>query len=199
MFWQGRGFIKSRTKGRLSPIEFMILSSLANGDKYGYQIMRELHEKFANIWVPKSGTIYPILVRLAQRGFLTAVDSKGGKKIYKITEKGVEALKLASDIFSKESLFARRMTRYVERNLRRFWGARYFAPRILQRFSDLHEDIEQQIEMARESMPATDFLDFLRRLENQLQETTSKIEEYKKSVETEIQEKEKRMYKIKIE
>ncbi|MCD6485441.1 MAG: PadR family transcriptional regulator [Candidatus Odinarchaeota archaeon] len=199
MFWQGRGFVKSRTKERLSPIEFMILSSLANGEKYGYQIIKELYEKFSNVWIPKSGTIYPILVRLAQKGLIHATDTKEGRKIYKITEKGISALKLAADIFSKETLFAQRMTRYVERNLRRLWGPRYYSPRILQRTSNLQEELEQQIELAHESMTSTDFLAFLKQLEKQMQRTISKIEEYKKLVENEIQEKEKKMYRIKIE
>ena len=199
MFWQGRGFIKNIAKDRLSPIEFMILSSLANGEKYGYQIIKELHEKFSNIWTPKSGTIYPILIRLAHKGFVTAIDTKEGRKIYKITEKGVSALKQAAGIFAKETLFAHRMTRYVERNLRKFWGSSYFSPRILQRISDLHEDLEQQIEMARENMTSTDFLNFLNHLEKQMQVTLTKVKEYKQAAESEIKEKEKKMYRIKIE
>ena len=199
MFWQGRGFIRDKTKERLSPIEFMILSSLANGEKYGYQIIKELHEKFSNVWIPKSGTIYPILVRLARRGLILTADTKEGRKVYKITEKGISALKLAADIFSKETLFAQKMTRYVERNLRRFWGPRYFSPRIIQRVCDLQKDIEQQIDLARENMTNTDFLEFLKQLEKQMRMTMSKIEEYKRLVVREIQEKEKKMYRIKIE
>ena len=201
MFWQGRGFVKGSisTGRKLSPIEFMILSSLANGEKHGYQIIKELHEKFSNIWVPKSGTIYPILVRLTQRGLISAVDTREGRKIYKITEKGITALKMAAEIFSRETIFAHRMTHYVERNLKRLWGPSYFSPRILQRISELQENLEQQIELARENMTSTDFLDFLRQLEKRLRNTISKIGEYKKSVENEIQEREKKMYKIKIE
>ncbi len=68
-------------------LEICVLSVLARGDSYGYQIIKDMNEK-----VPiTESTLYPILKRLESAGFLTvySVEHQGRlRKFYAITMQG---------------------------------------------------------------------------------------------------------------
>jgi len=74
------------------------------GDKmYGYEIMQSLGLKTNGRWIPKAGTIYPILRRLEKRGLVKsewATSKTGGpsRRYYKITPDGKKA---AETVFSE--------------------------------------------------------------------------------------------------
>lgn len=74
-------------------IETIILNALFNGDKYGYEIAREIKEKTANKYEIKQPTLYSYLKRLADRELIVSYwggdDSNGGRrKYYKLTDSG---------------------------------------------------------------------------------------------------------------
>ncbi len=74
-------------------LEICVLSVLARGDSYGYQIIKDLSEA---VTVTES-TLYPILKRLESAGSLTvySVEHNGRlRKFYRLTPKGREKITL---------------------------------------------------------------------------------------------------------
>ena len=51
--------------------ELLVLSLLNNEDMYGYQICQTLAEKSNHIYMISEGSLYPILYRLSQAGYVT--------------------------------------------------------------------------------------------------------------------------------
>src|SRR5256712_11210596 len=49
-------------------IQLCLLALLAKGEKYGFQILRELRDKSNGFFDLKEGTLYPALRRLEERG-----------------------------------------------------------------------------------------------------------------------------------
>lgn len=74
----------------------LLLSLLGGGDKYGYQMIRELEAKSDRTFLLKEGTIYPILHALEKSGIVRShTDDAGSGRIrryYGITAKGVKLL-----------------------------------------------------------------------------------------------------------
>jgi PadR family transcriptional regulator, regulatory protein PadR len=70
-------------------LELCVLSMLAQGDRYGYDLASNL-SKSIDI---SDGTIYPILRRLKEEGFVTTYlqEASGGppRKYYALTESGI--------------------------------------------------------------------------------------------------------------
>ncbi|MBQ9155871.1 MAG: PadR family transcriptional regulator [Eubacterium sp.] len=73
-------------------IEFLILSVVSRKDSYGYEISQTV-KLAAEI---KESTLYPILRRLQQSGFLTTYNQEyqgRNRKYYSITDSGRDQLK----------------------------------------------------------------------------------------------------------
>lgn len=78
-------------------LDMLVLQLLYHEQKYGYQIIQELKEKSEDIFQLKDGTLYPILYRLEEDGFVTGrwSEAKGrqlSRKYYCITDEGRQAL-----------------------------------------------------------------------------------------------------------
>ena len=77
-------------------INTIILSSLIESDKYGYEIRKEIEAKSSGSFVLKEPTLYSSLKRLEKQGFVEAYygesdETNGGRrKYYKLTEYGRE-------------------------------------------------------------------------------------------------------------
>ncbi len=74
-------------------IETIILNALYSGDKYGYEIAREIKEKTENKYEIKQPTLYGYLKRLEQNNLISSYwgggDSNGGRRrYYKLTDSG---------------------------------------------------------------------------------------------------------------
>jgi PadR family transcriptional regulator PadR len=79
----------------LSFHDSLILMMLTPKEMYGYELMKSLGEFTSGIYEPKSGTLYPALKRLEERGFIASEmrDVEGNRlKYYRITEKGKRRL-----------------------------------------------------------------------------------------------------------
>ena len=50
----------------------LVLKLLEDGDKYGYQMTEELRRRSDHTFDLKSGTLYPLLHTLEQKGYITA-------------------------------------------------------------------------------------------------------------------------------
>lgn len=72
-----------------------ILCLIAQGETYGYEILDKLKsQQFPEI---SDGSIYPVLLRLSKKGYITSISKKsntGGpqRKYYSITTEGKEEL-----------------------------------------------------------------------------------------------------------
>ena len=75
-----------------------ILSILQHRESYGYEIIQQVHELTNGQIKWTTGTLYPLLHNLENKGLLTSFkkESEGGpgpkRKYYRITEKGKKAL-----------------------------------------------------------------------------------------------------------
>ena len=74
----------------------MILSILAKGDSYGYQILQDILELSGGNWEWSEAMLYPVLKRLSSEGLIQSrweVQENGRKrKYYQLTENGISAL-----------------------------------------------------------------------------------------------------------
>ncbi|HEY8423389.1 MAG TPA: helix-turn-helix transcriptional regulator [Clostridia bacterium] len=75
-------------------IDTIILRSLSEGDKYGYEILKEIETKTQGEYILKQPTLYSCLKRLEQQGYITSfwgqVTLGGRRKYYKLTPAGKE-------------------------------------------------------------------------------------------------------------
>jgi len=76
---------------RLSPIQLLLLVQLENSPKYGYDILKTIRDELNDVWIPKTGTIYPALKSLEKHNLIEKHD-KGGIDFYYITDEGRERL-----------------------------------------------------------------------------------------------------------
>ena len=83
--------------GIFSGLDILVLSIIENYDGIsGYDISRSINRKFNKLWHASPGTIYPLLNRLAKKGFIemeVVIKSNRNIKLYRITELGQNRLK----------------------------------------------------------------------------------------------------------
>src|SRR5213078_2368295 len=115
-FWgagapRGRG--RKARAGRVfeqGDLKYVILRLLAEKPRHGYEIIKELEDRFSGAYAPSPGTVYPTLTMLEDLGYARAMPEEGGRKIYEITDEGrkhlAENQPLIDDIFSKIADFA---------------------------------------------------------------------------------------------
>jgi DNA-binding PadR family transcriptional regulator len=91
-------------------LKFVILQLLDEKPRHGYEIIKEIEERFGGMYSPSPGTVYPTLTMLEDLGYARARPEEGGKKIYEITDEGraylAENQPLIDDIFSRIAEFA---------------------------------------------------------------------------------------------
>lgn len=90
----------------------LVLSAFADGEKYGYQVVKELERRSGGFFAFKEGTLYPILHRLERQGLLAArwqtMPNGTERRYYGLTRKGHRAL---SEKLSEWQTFARAVGR----------------------------------------------------------------------------------------
>ena len=73
-------------------INTIILRTLYDGDKYGYEIINEIEEKSKGQYSLKQPTLYSALKRLESQDYVTSywggVSNGGRRKYFQITDKG---------------------------------------------------------------------------------------------------------------
>ena len=72
-------------------IRLALLYLLQNQPRHGYELMKELELRSGGAYKPSAGTIYPTLQQLEDEGLLLS-EQKDGKRIYKITDAGLQEL-----------------------------------------------------------------------------------------------------------
>jgi DNA-binding PadR family transcriptional regulator len=76
---------------RVSPLQSVMLILLRQKPMYGYELLKALREEFEGVWSPQTGTIYPAVKRLEERG-LVLVGKRDGTDYYSLTDTGEKAL-----------------------------------------------------------------------------------------------------------
>jgi len=69
-------------------VRTLILLVLHKGPTHGYQIMEEIERITGHR--PSAGEIYPFLKRLVDEGYLQVTEECKRRKVYKLTDKGIE-------------------------------------------------------------------------------------------------------------
>ncbi len=79
-----------RVSDELGQPATLILASLADGDKHGYALTRDIHG-FAGVKLAP-GTLYEALARLERRGLIEALSSEDRRRPYRLTIAGATVL-----------------------------------------------------------------------------------------------------------
>jgi DNA-binding PadR family transcriptional regulator len=90
-WWGGGGQGGGRRRGRVfeqGDLKLVILYLLAEKPRHGYEIIKALEDRFAGIYSPSAGTVYPTLTLLEDLGYARVNVEEGGKKVYSITDEG---------------------------------------------------------------------------------------------------------------
>jgi DNA-binding PadR family transcriptional regulator len=86
-------------------LKYVILQMLAEKPRHGYEIIKELEERFGGSYAPSAGTVYPTLTLLEDLGYASVATEESGKKVYSITEEGRKYLEenkgAVEDIFER--------------------------------------------------------------------------------------------------
>ena len=83
-------------KKAIEHTNLLILSLLSTGDMYGYQMITELERRSDSTFRMKEGTLYPILKKMENAGYLKTYNeeiSGRTRKYYHISDKGLDLLK----------------------------------------------------------------------------------------------------------
>lgn len=90
----------------------LVLSAFAEGEKYGYQVVKELERRSEGFFRLKEGTLYPILHRLEKQGLLVGrwatMPNGSERRYYGLTSKGEAVL---SDKLTEWETFVRAVGR----------------------------------------------------------------------------------------
>ncbi|HET9168036.1 MAG TPA: PadR family transcriptional regulator [Actinospica sp.] len=68
-------------------LRLYLLKLLDESPRHGYEIIQQLRERFAGLYSPSAGTVYPRLARLETEGLIRH-ETDGGRKVYQITDAG---------------------------------------------------------------------------------------------------------------
>jgi DNA-binding PadR family transcriptional regulator len=107
----------------LTPPVFQVLLSLADGDKHGYAILKDVEEHSGGEVRLNTGTLYAIIKRLLAEGLIVeprnrprAEDDDQRRRYYRLTPKGREVA--AAEVERMERLVARARDRKLVRKPR---------------------------------------------------------------------------------
>lgn len=68
-------------------LRLYLLALLDQGPRHGYDIIRDLEQRFGGLYTPSAGTVYPRLAKLEEDGLVSRSDD-GRKATYEITAAG---------------------------------------------------------------------------------------------------------------
>src|SRR3990172_3439451 len=96
-------------------LEMIFMKLLSEGPTYGYQLVSMLEERVGHQFQIKEGTLYPVLYRLEDAGFIKAgweTPERGvPRKYYHLTEAGAERLR---SLIAEWRAFAGAVNRLLE-------------------------------------------------------------------------------------
>jgi len=113
-FFRGRRFMGWWTgPGRINPLVGLLLSKgggvlpvlvlhlLAQGPRYGNDIMREIQLRSKGTWASNPGAVYPLLRLLEHQGLVTGAwedEAKRTRRVYQLTQEGKKEYAYLKDL-----------------------------------------------------------------------------------------------------
>ncbi|AHF80618.1 PadR family transcriptional regulator [Thermococcus paralvinellae] len=124
-------------------LKLIILNFLKEEPLHGYGIMQRLSEFFKD-YTPSPGVVYPILASLKRSGYIETVsEGKRDKKVYKITEKGLEYLEKNREELERILRHIKTRAEFLDRGGRELRDAIILAVRKL---PELNEKQKRELE-----------------------------------------------------
>jgi DNA-binding PadR family transcriptional regulator len=120
-------------------LKYVVLQLLEEKPRHGYDIIKELEERFAGTYSPSPGTVYPTLSMLEDMGYARARAEESGRKIYEITDEGKAYLEenrgTVTDIFDRiadlgASIFSSEMAALTQAFKKLGWVTYSNAPKL---------------------------------------------------------------------
>jgi DNA-binding PadR family transcriptional regulator len=74
-------------------LRLVLLALIQTKSRHGYELIKELEQKFGGGYTPSPGSVYPTLTLLEELGHVRAVASEGAKRLFEITEDGAEFIR----------------------------------------------------------------------------------------------------------
>jgi DNA-binding PadR family transcriptional regulator len=87
----GGGGWGDERRTRRGDIKFILLELLSERPRHGYELIKELETRYGGFRRLSPGSVYPTLQMLEDGGYLTS-ETTGGKRVYTITEDGIQLL-----------------------------------------------------------------------------------------------------------
>jgi DNA-binding PadR family transcriptional regulator len=115
---RGRGgFGRGGGGGRIfgpGDLRLMLLALIAEKPRHGYELIKEIEQKFGGTYSPSPGSIYPTLTLLEELEQVRASASEGARKLFEITDQGRAYLDenraTLDGVMARMSLAARHMS-----------------------------------------------------------------------------------------
>jgi DNA-binding PadR family transcriptional regulator len=74
-------------------LRLVLLALIQDKPRHGYELIKDLEQKFGGGYAPSPGSIYPTLTLLEELGQVRAVISEGTKRLFEITPEGANYLR----------------------------------------------------------------------------------------------------------
>jgi DNA-binding PadR family transcriptional regulator len=88
---RGRGGFGRGGGGRIfgpGDLRLMLLALIAEKPRHGYELIKEIEQKFGGAYSPSPGSIYPTLTLLEELDYVRASATDGARKLFEITDQG---------------------------------------------------------------------------------------------------------------
>jgi DNA-binding PadR family transcriptional regulator len=87
-------------------LKLVILALIAQKPRHGYELIKEIEDRFGGAYAPSPGVVYPLLTMLEEMGQLSLdASDASAKKLYAITSEGEAAVAQNEEV--TDALFAR--------------------------------------------------------------------------------------------
>lgn len=104
----GGGFGSRPRRGKIfdaAQFQLILLRLIAEQERHGYELMREIEARTGGAYTPSPGVVYPTLTLLLDMGLVAEAEGSGARKTFTITDAGREAI--AERTEEADALFAR--------------------------------------------------------------------------------------------
>ncbi len=78
-------------RARRGDSKYLLLDSLRDSPKHGYEIIKTLEERSGGQYSPSPGVVYPTLQFLGEAGLVNA-EMDGDRRVFRLTEEGISEL-----------------------------------------------------------------------------------------------------------
>ncbi|MDH7478029.1 MAG: PadR family transcriptional regulator [Candidatus Bathyarchaeota archaeon] len=107
-------------------IQFLLMRILYEKPMHGYQLLEEIERRSSGCHKLEPGSIYTLLRRMEERGLLESkwekVEGGPDRRVYSLTSKGVEALKMGLESIVKRKMLFDDLAKFYHENFEKQKG-----------------------------------------------------------------------------